>query len=220
MFVRITLLSCLLLPHSAAADTFVSFLSGNVTWEATGVVNRGFTVREDKPFPPIGTPYSLTLTFNPSAAFPTPIGVPGSGCLAVNVSGSLELGGASYVGSGFGFTHAQLPGTNCVGPIGGFTQFGIGLTPVGETPWDVTGSLLIASYRDLLMPNAFPLVPTGTGAWWISSPVERAIWEAGALWAPSAVSVEQPAPVPEPGTMTLFALGLAAAARRLRSTRH
>ena len=209
-----------LIPHAAFADTIVSFASGPVTWVATGETNRGFTRRPDQPFPPIGTPFTLTLTFDPGAAFPTAFRPPSAtDCVAVRVSGSLDLGGVSYQASSssLGFTNARLPGTNCT--TSGETQFGLSLVPDDDSPWDVRGALLIASYRDLIMRDAFPEAPTGTGSWWLQSPLMDVVWEVGGPFAPSAVGIEQPLPVPEPGTMTLFGLGLAAVARRLRRGR-
>lgn len=214
---------CLVLPQSALADTIVAFADGFVTWEASGVTSRGFTDRPSTAFPPIGTPFTMTLTFNPSATRPTS-GLPSnSHCVNVNLSGTLELGGVSFVSSGsssLGFTHAALPGTNCVpndGGFTGFTQFSLPLQPVDGSPWDVSAAVLIASYRDLLVQDAFPEVPSGTGTWWIQSPIFNPRWEVGGLFAP--VAIDQPAAVPEPGTLVLFSLGLAAAARRLRPKR-
>ena len=224
MFARISLLSIsLLLPQTAAADTLVSFADALVTWEASGLVNRSvpISIRPGDVRPPVGTPFTLSLTFNPSAAVPTPSGPPGTDCMRVPFSGSLTLGGASYTTGGLGFTHAALPGTNCT--FTDFTQFSFheGFEPTGDDPWNlgVGGNLLIASYRDLIVQDAFPEVPAGAGSWWLQFDFAFITWEIGGPFAPQAVGVEQPAPVPEPAAVTLFGLGLAALARRMRSRR-
>ena len=225
MVMRARLLSvCLLLlvPGPAAADTLVSFGPGTVTWVASGVTTDGYASLPGLLFPPVGTPWALTLTFNPSASFPTIGRLPHQTyCNSVNVAGSLDIGGYAYAGTGFGFTHAQLPGTNCVdGGDNGDTQFGFGLAPLGDSPWDVNGSFFVASYRDELVRDAFPETPTGEGFWsWRSPFLFEPFWEVSAPFDPALKSVEQPTPVPEPGTVSLFGLGLAAAARHLRKKR-
>lgn len=209
---------CLLLPHTAKAETIVSFGDGTVTWLGFGTVDRGFTSRPDYPIPPIGTPVNLTFSFNPGATF-NPGGWPaGSPCAGTNAAGSLDLGGVDYNVSGYGFLHALLPGSSC-SPPGGFTQFTFGLTPVDENPYKTFQGALILSYRDLLMADAFGDTPPATASWWLQAPVGLgAIWEVGGVLALSAVT-EQPAPVPEPGSMTLLAIGLTGVARYVRSKR-
>jgi hypothetical protein len=213
---------CLLLPHIAVASTLVSFDDGFVTWEAVGVLNRstlGHPNAPPLPRPPVGTPFSLSLTFDPSAAVPTPNAF-APDCLMVPVSASLTLGGISYTSGGLGFTHAALPGTNC--SFSEHTQFSLhnGFTTTQDDPWGISdrSNLLIASYHDLLVQDAFPGVPTGHGSFWLQYQFPDVLWEIGGPFAPVAVDVEQPAPVPEPGTMMLFGVGLAAVARRLRRT--
>jgi hypothetical protein len=220
----VVLCVCLLLPGAVAADPLVSFAEGFVTWEASGVIERSSTI-EGHPFlahVAVGTPFAMTVTFNPSAAFPqSEFGFPANpDCLAVEFSGSLTLGSTTYGGgTGQGFTNAMLPGDTCAGTeLTQFTFFGAPLTsPDGTTFSDVYGSaVIVASYRDLLIQDAFPEVPTGGGLFFMNLTDSRG---ANGSFTWRVADVEQPAPVPEPGTLTLFALGAAAVARRVRAQR-
>src|SRR5687768_16647486 len=160
--------------------------------------------------PPIGTPVSVTLSFAPDSARPTyPWIGPEAGCMQLdNVSASMTIGGHTWSGSGINaYTNAFLPGTDCYS--NGFTQFHlIGLTPPADRPWDLPIDLMLY-YKELLVPGAFPEVPTP-----VSNPFPAPI-HAGALltnieprpvgWGFVAVldlrAVQQPTPVPEPGTL-------------------
>ncbi|HJU42863.1 MAG TPA: PEP-CTERM sorting domain-containing protein [Vicinamibacterales bacterium] len=211
MVKQIALLSaCLLTASPVLADSIV-------TWEAAGQVTGlvGPNVAYQS-LPPIGTPVSLTLSFNPDAAVPTPpSAVPG--CMMVDVSASVTIGGHTWSGGGLGFTHAALPGANCTSSFN-FTQFSLhSMTPPTDTSWDLglaMSNVFILSYVDQLVQDAFPDVPTAFGAslWTLTSFSGQSELNAGLRWR----SVEQTAPVPEPGTLTLVGLGLAAAARARR----
>ena len=215
----------LLAAYPAAAGTLV-------TWQGTGEVTQSWPNRFGFPqaFPPVGTPLSVTLSFDPSAQFATNPGVPSAaGCMTVGFTGSLTLGGTTYTSrASNAFTHAQLPGANCVlgpgfgGPDSELTQFGFeGLQTPAGAEWNLgSGRLLILTYRDALVRDAFPEAPTapfGADVWLIDLFQDQ-------RWGFNGVvdlqAVDQTAAVPEPGTMTLLGLGLAAAAyRKRRATR-
>jgi hypothetical protein len=213
MFKRVGLLCvCLLLPHAAEAGTIV-------TWIGEGEVTRNYQQHPNQVVPPVGTPLTLSMTFNPTQAIPTPNAPPpwnDGRCQMVSVSASVNLGGHVYSGSNnLGFTNAALPGTNCTGSL--LTQFSLHNvdTPPGA-PWDLNdGGVLILSYRDLLVQDAFPAAPsTGLASFWWDNLLGASFGFGGRL---QLQAVEQPTAVPEPGTMTLFGLGLAVVARRLKS---
>jgi hypothetical protein len=210
----------LLVSYPATAGTIVS-------WQGTGEVtqswpNQGFP----QPFPSVGTPLTVTLSFDPSSAVPTPSGSPGTvGCMTVGFSGSMTLGGYTYSsGPSLGFTHAAVPGSNCVPPgglfDGGYTQFAFqGLQTPPDSPWVLgSGRLLILTYRDSLVQDAFPDAPSAPlGAdVWLLDLFNDGRW--GFNGHVDLQAVDQTTPVPEPGTMTLLGLGLAAAYRRRRSS--
>ena len=219
---KMLLLICasLLAPHPASAATLV-------TWVGTGEVTQSFAGQGfPQPFPAVGTPLSISLSFDPATATPTPNGPPGSaGCMSVGFSGSMILGGHSYSsGSSLAYTHAALPGSNCVPPggltDGGYTQFGFqGLQSPPDAPWQLgSGRLVILTYRDAILRDAFPESPTdpfGADVWLID------LFQDG-RWSFNGhvdlQAVDQTTPVPEPATVTMVALGLAAVYRRRRAS--
>jgi hypothetical protein len=212
MFKRISVLCvCLLLPQSVFAGTIV-------TWVGDGQVTGNYRQHEGQSVPPIGTPISLSMTFDPASAVATPNAPPpwnDGGCQRVSVAASVNIGGYVYSGSNnLAFTHAALPGTNCTGTE--FTQFSLhNVATPPDSPWSLRNGVLILSYRDLLVQDAFPSEPTLNGLaslWWD----ELLGSSHGFRGQVDLRALEQPAAVPEPGTMTLFGLGLAAVARKLR----
>src|SRR6188508_2577380 len=122
-----------------------------VMWQGSGQVDQSFPLFPDfpndphhQPAPPVGTPLSLALSFDRNAVFPTIGNTSTPGCVTVPVSASFTLGGYTYTtfaagaGGPTGFTHAQLPGSNCVGSNGGFTQFSLhNIQQPPDTPWNM-----------------------------------------------------------------------------------
>jgi len=201
---------CLLLPDAAFAGTIV-------TWVADGEITRNYQQNPFQSVPPIGTRFSLSMTFDPTSAIPTPNAPPpwnDGRCQRVGVSASFNLGGYIYSGSNnLAFTNAALPGTNCTGSE--LTQFSLhNVATPPDSPWSLGGGVLILSYRDLLVQDAFPLEPTTQFAslWWDS------FFEGKGFGGSSSNlrALDQPTAVPEPGTMMLLATGLAAAWRARR----
>lgn len=213
MLTRVGLLVlCLLVPRIVVGGTLV-------TWGAEGEI--GFAAPQAwvdaGRIPPVGTPYQLTMTLDPSSAVPTPSSPPGSNCFMVDVSGSLSLGGHAFTMGGKGFTHATLPGSNCTPGFSQETMFVMGLDPVAVTPWPwLEMSFMELWFRDLVVRDAFPNAPTPEfGGLQIRD--QSGAFLLGA--SHNLHAVEQPTAVPEPGTLTLFGLGLAAVARKIRQRR-
>jgi hypothetical protein len=205
---HVLLVSCLIVPHSAFAATIIFEAVGELTTSVS--IWRG--VDGTRLPPPIGTPYSVQVTFDPANVVPTPLGG-SSACNSAPASLSLNLGGVTFAsGGGNGFTNSLLPGTTCTDG-GAIEFFFTGLTTSDPNPWPFDGPhFLLLSYRDLLFQDAFPTAPTPFGPG--SLTLQNDYWRVDGAFTPAAASVEQPTAVPEPGTMLLVGIGLAVVARR------
>jgi hypothetical protein len=212
--------ACLLMSAPAWAGSIV-------TWESFGTLTTAdiYGYEYTGLIPDPGSPYHLTISFDRDAMRPTPLSPAGSDCNTVApVTGTMSLGAVDFgIRGGYGFTHAQLPGTNCT-PGAPETQFLLGLTAPADNPWTVLQDAFMEMwYVDLVDADGFPAVPTDTfGGFQIRS-------QAGSFHIHGPIDLEavgasdggpiDPAPVPEPGTLSLLALGLAAAIRRKRLSR-
>jgi hypothetical protein len=177
-----------------------------------------------------GTPWSLTVSFNPAAA-PTITTFPG--CNHYALSGStLTLGPYSYSNSrGSAITNSALPEIGCFGAMpegpSGLIQFWYGTgdwMSADPNAWDLArwGGVTFAGYYDLLATDGtLPVVPTfnPVQGQYAGMEIENEPPLGGLLFGgiPRFQLVDpQPAPIPEPATMALFGAGLAALIARRR----
>ena len=204
------LAACLLVASVASASPLV-------TWQSAGAITsseyNGFPPART---PPFGTPYELTMSWDAGTATPTVLSPAGSNCFTVSAAGSLAVGGMTYGLSGVGFTQAQLPGSNCSRGAR-TTQFLFGVNEVGTDQWILgTGFMEVFLFNDLLS-RTFPERPSSASAFiQLRDNVGSEVYLVQGRGNLAAVVAEQPSPVPEPATMTLVALGLAAVIRSAR----
>lgn len=211
------LCACLLMTNQVSAATIVTF-------QADGSVTRKVSDRLVLPepgtpvSPPVGTPLSVIFSFDPDSARPSFGAGAGSGCVTVSLTGSVTIGSNTTTArSSQGFTNSQLPGTNC--NSSGNTEFSFFIPESPVESFALPAGLLILSFRDLLIRDAFPSVPNPS---FLADVTFRAFgcceFEGIFQGQANLRAIEQPTPVPEPGTISLLALGLAAVLRRTRAS--
>lgn len=220
---------CWCIPYVAAAGPIV-------TWEAFGTITRAVSFYPPPPdpppafpyppqAPPIGTPWTLEVQFDPSAAVKTPLSSASSPCYTVSATGTFTLGTTTYSmagGSNGVYTNSLLPASNCVvGEPGmgdhdpGAIEFWMFPRPDADDPWRLSEPpfYLLARYDDLAHEDGtIPTIPTFLRPGFLL--IENWGFEIEGPFAPMATNVSQPTPVPEPGTMALLGVGLALGARR------
>ena len=207
--------ACALVAYPATAGTIV-------TWEGVGQIDSVGAMHGGIAIPPVGTPLTVTLSFDPSAISPSYGALPSQGnCVMTPVSASMTIGPYAYstAPGSMGFTHAQLPGSNCVVNVGGFTQFSLHtMQSPPDTPWPIGfGGILILSYRDLLIQDAFSPTPPPGALLFLADPAGTSTWRFNG--SVSFDPIDEMSPVPEPGTLALLGLGLAATFRKVRGRR-
>ncbi|HUQ89815.1 MAG TPA: PEP-CTERM sorting domain-containing protein [Vicinamibacterales bacterium] len=218
---RIFALSVLLLwARDASAETIIWEAFGEVSW--IGYTQFGGNSTPPPGWthlgPPAGTPYSINVSFDPDARMQTPTSPAGAPCSTAAAQGTMALGGFNYALSGNIFTNALFAPMNCyvgdIQPLGSIDFF-LFMTALDPDPWELEGThYLELKYFDLLHQNGtFPTEPTmdRSGSLWFHS---EPFFNFSGSFTPRLAAVEEATPVPEPGTMTLFGIGLALAARR------
>jgi hypothetical protein len=209
-------LSFLVLSLPASADP--------ITWKASGELTYVNDGRNIWPGLDRGTPWELTVTFDPNSAF----SVIHPGCNEYQTGpATFQLGDFSYTRSSASiFTNAGLLAFGCIGslPEGevGLIQFwfpGNWTEEPGSWSLNGAGGPMIAGYYDQIVKDGtLPTVPAPGGFGMFGGLNQFGFLQEFGGGSVNFQLLEQPTAVPEPATMTLLGAGLVAliAAKRRR----
>ena len=225
MFCHMRYLTCLFLLAAVPAR------ADSITWKASNEVISVTRIAE-RFWPGLtpGTPWSLTVTFDPTQA-PAQVITPGCNRYSAGVS-TLTLGSYSYTHtSGNIYTNAGLPDVGCIGSLpegqSGLIQFWYGTAGwISDSPdaWDLRfADIMYAGYYDLLVKDGtLPRVPTidPTPGRYFGMEIESAFTGVGLFGGRADFQlVEDITAVPEPATLTMLGIGLASAVAAKRRRR-
>jgi hypothetical protein len=208
------LCGCLLVLSTTASPT----AAGTITWFATNEVERVMTPSNAYVTMTVGTPWSLEINFDPDAAAKNIRGIPGCNQYPIS-SSSLTLGPYTYNSTG-GTIFAQhgFPASACDAPVSlaGLLQF---LIPGGQSSdpnaWPL--DLLLVDFNGAPLDGSLPTMPPSQSNVYLMS-----LGGGGPLFwrylgGPQfELLADQPTPVPEPATLTMFGAGLATLIARRR----
>lgn len=194
-------------------------------WEAADVVRHVSDPFNQLPGLTPGTPWTLRLTFDPTVAGrPVAFSDPSWDCnVYAGAAATFQLGGFTYTNSaGQIFTNSILPGSNCrssdPSSPPGMIQFAF-LSPWTQEPgaWNLAGMFFVAGYYDGVhqdgsLPTVPNIIPGGVYDGLMVTDNRAPSRQFTSSFEPRLV--EQPTPVPEPATLTMFGAGLAMLVRR------
>jgi hypothetical protein len=170
----------------------------------------------------VGTPWSLSINFDSSAPATVIRGIPGCNQFPV-ISSTFTLGPYTYNSTGGQFMAQHgYPSSACDAPVSlaGLLQAVLPIGPSSDpNAWPFGGTNLLINFFGAPPDGSLPAEPPSVSSAFLFGYGYGGLYWRGLGNGEFQAVVDQPTPVPEPGTLTLFALGLAAAARNVRKAR-